>query len=294
MKKFKGDRKMSAHSKTVLGYSAAGFHTIHYLEWGVDHEAETVVCVHGLSRNGRDFDQLAQTLCDDFRVICPDLIGRGLSDWMTSEAFYTYPQYAADITCLLGHAQTQNVHWVGTSMGGILGMFLAIQAKSPIKSLVINDIGAFIPGRALSRIASYVKNPPIFSTYERGEKYMQQLLSPFGPLETHQWQHLARHSLKPTDDGQFTLNYDPKIAALMDDKDIDLWAIWSQIACPVLIIRGEQSDILLKESADHMVKTHKKAMLVEVPNTGHAPALMSESQTKLIHQWVRDQRASSR
>lgn len=272
-------------SATILGLSPAGFHHMHYLDWGSKHQENIVFCAHGLSRNGRDFDFLAHDLAKNFRVICPDLAGRGKSDWLSNPLHYNYPQYLSDIAALIARSHAEKIHWIGTSMGGIMGMFLAIQPNSPIKSLVMNDIGAFIPSSPLVRIANYVKNSPIFSSFEQGEKHLRQILAPFGKLSAKQWAHIAYHGLEPVADG-FRLAYDPKISETLDTQDADLWHFWSLINCPVLLIRGENSDIFSRETAAKMKELKPHITLVEIPETGHAPALMSPHEIDIIHQWL--------
>jgi pimeloyl-ACP methyl ester carboxylesterase len=231
-------------------------------------------------------NQQAKHLSDHHHVLCPDLIGRGASAWMANESLYNHQQYIADLTNLIARSGAEKIHWIGTSMGGMLGMFLAIQPNSPIKSLVINDVGAFISGPSLLRIAKYVKAPPQFDSLQKAEKYVRQILAPFGPLSPEDWEHLVFHSLKDLGQGIFALNYDPKIAHQVDEEDVNLWGIWSMIQCPTLILRGENSDILSREVAAEMVHTNPHARLVEIAETGHAPALMNLHQKRLIKDWI--------
>src|SRR5262245_34409385 len=201
------------NSDHVLCLNSKGFHRMHYVEWGDPGAERVVICVHGLSRNGRDFDALAEALCPDFHVVCPDVVGRGQSDWLPVKEEYTYPQYCADMTTLLarltanaapggmlarlaramggGRSEPKRVYWVGTSMGGIIGMLLASRPNSPIAKLVLNDVGTLIPKAALERIGQYVGKDPRFRTFDELETMMRLVLAPFGMLTDAQWRHLA-------------------------------------------------------------------------------------------------------
>lgn len=277
---------MNHNAQHVLCLSPSGFHNMHYITWN-GGTSSRVVCVHGLSRNARDFDYLSEELATNGHyVICPDLIGRGESDWVPPH-LYTYPQYCADLNALLAAQRATDIHWVGTSMGGLLGMFLASQPRSPIRSLVINDIGAHIPGEALKRIGTYVQNPPVFSSFSKASLYLKKILATFGELSSEQWSHLATHSTKIEDNGQVVFKYDPQIAAHIQSIDVNLWDIWDKITCPVLLIRGQHSDILPTSTVEQMKERMPSLEVIEIAHTGHAPALMSPEQTGLIRDWLR-------
>lgn len=276
-------------SSTVFSLTPEGFHKMHYLEWGDSNQSETVFCVHGLSRNAHDFDFLASALSCDFRLLCPDIIGRGKSDWANNSAYYSYPQYLADMTALIARSNADKIHWIGTSMGGIMGLLLAIQPNSPIQSLIINDIGAFIPSDPLSKIIHYVKNPPHFPTKEKGGNYLRQILASFGSLSEDQWLHLAEHGLEPHHEGGYRLAYDPRIVDTASAEAADLWYIWEQIQCPVLLIRGERSEVFPKDVLSRMKEIKPHIDVVEFSNTGHAPSLMDPQQIEVIHQWLKKQ-----
>ncbi|MDD2899125.1 MAG: alpha/beta hydrolase [Desulfuromonadaceae bacterium] len=268
-----------------------GSHRLAYHEWGKADADHVVVCVHGLTRSGRDFDPLAQMLADRCRVVCPDLPGRGESEWLSHPHDYGYPLYLADIVTLLDHIGAQLVDWVGTSLGGLLGMMLAVQPGSPIRRLVLNDIGPFIPKAALERIAAYVGNAPAFQNIASLERHLRIIHAAFGPLTDDHWSHLARCSSRQLPDGTFALHYDPAIGTALRTnpaQDVDLWSMWDSIRCPVLVLRGTASDILLAETATEMTRRGPRAQLVQIPDTGHAPPLMAPEQVELIRSWLHE------
>jgi pimeloyl-ACP methyl ester carboxylesterase len=296
-------------SDTVLGLSSKGFHRIHYTDWGSPDAERIVICVHGLTRNGRDFDTLAQALLPDFRVICPDVVGRGKSDWLQAKEDYAYPQYCADMTAviarvtgkagglsgwlgrLLGRAMSEKkrIFWVGTSMGGLIGMVLAAQPKSPIERLILNDVGTLIPRAALERIGNYVGKDLRFKTLEELEAMMRLVLAPFGPLTDAQWRHLTVTGAKRHEDGSWGLCYDPGIAIPFRKgplADVDLWQFYDAIRCPTLLLRGAQSDLLLKDTAAEMTRRGPKAKLVEFEGIGHAPTLMAGDQITIVRDFL--------
>jgi len=275
-------------TESVLGLGPHGFHRIAYTEWGQPTAPRTLLCVHGLTRNGRDFDRLASALSDRWRVICPDVPGRGRSDWLPA-GDYTYPQYLADMTALIARVGVMEVDWVGTSMGGLIGLHLAAQPNSPIRRLVLNDIGPFIPKAALERIASYAGTNPRFATLEELEAYLRRVHAPFGILNDQDWRHLALQGYRRLDGGGFALAYDPAIAEAFlgrEFRDVDLWSVWDAVRCPVFVIRGVQSDLLLAETAAEMQRRGPKANLLEVAGAGHAPALVTEDRIAAVRNWL--------
>lgn len=275
-------------SDFVLGLGPHGFHEIRYTEWGDPHNPQVMVCVHGLTRNCRDFDFIAEVLAQDFRVICPDMPGRGRSDWLTEKSDYNYSVYLADIAVLLGRLNVQAVDWLGTSMGGLIGMLLAAQPKTPIRRLLLNDIGPYVHEGALQRISEYVGRDPRFEDMQAVEKYLRIIHQPFGPLTDPQWAHLSAHSVRSLADGGFALHYDPGIAEPFKANGaapIDLWGVWDTILCPVRALRGIESDLLTKDVADEMTLRGPKAELVEFSGIGHAPALMSDDQIRAVQKW---------
>lgn len=279
---------------SVLGLSATGFHRMVYSDWGSPNAAHSVVCVHGLTRNGRDFDTLAAALAGElqaggFRVVCPDVVGRGRSDWLSNGDLYGYPQYQADMAVLIGRLGVARVDWVGTSMGGLIGMFLAAQPNTPIRRLVMNDVGPFIPKGALERLAGYVGADLRFASLVQVESYLRTTYESFGTLSDAQWRHLAVHSARALEDGAYALAYDPAIGRPFQEQpldDIDLWPIWSLIKCPVLVLRGARSDLLTAETARRMVETGGEVRLMEVDGVGHAPALMDPAQIAAVRAFL--------
>lgn len=247
-----------------------------WVEWG-DRDAPIVVCVHGLTRNGRDFDVLAQALADRLRVVCPDLPGRGRSDWLERGEQYAVPSYLTALSHLL-EALGRPVRWVGTSLGGICGMAVAATPGGAIERLVLNDIGPHIPAAALARIRDYLlEAPAAFADLAALEGYARRVYAPFGALSDAQWAHLARHSARPLPDGRLALHYDPALAAPMVQApiaDIDLWSAWGAIRVPRLVLRGADSDLLDAATLDEMAQDG--ARTVTVRGCGHAPALMDE------------------
>jgi len=280
---------MEPKESGFLSLGPLGFHRIAYTQWGNDHNKRVVICVHGATRNGRDFDQLAQDLSYDFRVACPDLAGRGHSHWLVNPGDYSLPVYIADMAAMIARMGVEQVDWVGTSLGGLIGMVLAAQPNSPINSLVINDIGPFVPHAALKPIADYIGRDEPFDGIDSLKTYLMNIHAPFGDLTDQQWDHLTRHSGHRNEDGTWRLHYDPAIAENFKksaSEDIDLWQVWEGIRCPVLILRGEKSDVLPRAVAEEMLERGPAADLVEFPDVGHAPALMDEYQVDAVRHWL--------
>jgi pimeloyl-ACP methyl ester carboxylesterase len=272
-----------------LGLNTGGFHRVAYTEWGEPNEYPTVVCVHGLSRNGRDFDFLAAALEAKRHVICPDLPGRGRSDWLSDKKSYGFETYCADLTALFARIGGDSFDWVGTSLGGLIGMVMAAQPGSPIRRLVINDAGPFIPRTAPERILGYLGKAPSFASVADAEAYLRQTLAPYGKLTDEQWAHLARHGVRTKRNGGFAIAYDPGIAVPMRAArpvDVDMWETWEKIRCPVLLLRGATSDVLLRQTAEEMCRHGPPTELVEFPDVGHAPALMDPKQIDVVTSWL--------
>lgn len=250
------------------------------------------MCVHGLTRNARDFDRLAEALEKAaFRVICPDVVGRGASDWLGSGDGYNYDQYLADATDLIARLDIEQVDWVGTSMGGLLGILLAAQPRTPIRSLILNDVGPYIAQPALQRIADYVGDNPRFANLHEAEAYLRRVHEPFGPLSDDDWHHMAEHSTRPVEDGGYRLHYDPAIGQAFKKepiKALNWWGMWDAIRCPVLVLRGAQSDILTAETAREMTQRGPRARVETFAGIGHAPALVSEDQVDLVCKWLQE------
>jgi len=283
------------------GCSPGGFHEVFYTDWGDPDAERVIVCCHGLTRNGRDFDFLADRLASgiDFaqaasqqtdtqasgwfarlwrrnpgppplalvpkpvsvRIVCPDMTGRGRSEWLRDPANYGYPQYMSDMTALIARLGVPQVDWIGTSMGGLIGMFLAASPNTPIRSLVVNDVGPVLPRAALLRIAEYVGRDDRFPNLAALEAHLRQIHASFGPLTDPQWRHLAQHGHRFHADGRYGLAYDPGIGLNVRAavRDWDFWASWDNIACPALVLRGAQSDLLSAATAEAMSKRGPKA-----------------------------------
>jgi pimeloyl-ACP methyl ester carboxylesterase len=279
---------MIERALTCLG--PHGFHRIAYVEWpGPSRDAPVLLCIHGLTRNSRDFDALAQALSRHYRVICPDMPGRGKSDWLKEAADYGYPVYLADITALVARLDVERVDWVGTSMGGIIGMLFAALPNAPIGKLVINDVGALVPKAGIERVAAYVGLDPGFPDLDAFEATLRRVHAPFGPLSDAQWRHLATHSSRHKPDGSIGFNYDPKIAEVFKQgpiNDVALWPSWDAITCPVMVLRGAQSDMLLAGDAAAMTQRGPRTKLFEFAGIGHAPALMADDQIAAIRDFL--------
>jgi pimeloyl-ACP methyl ester carboxylesterase len=258
---------------------AGGFQELAWTEWG-PAEGAPVVCVHGLTRNGRDFDMLAAALAArGRRVLCPDLPGRGASDWLAEPMLYTPPSYVVALAHLLARLDGP-VDWVGTSLGGICGMMVAAGCNTPIRRMVLNDIGSRVPDSAAARIAAYVGMEFAFPDLDALEAHLRAVHAPFGPLTDAEWRHLATHAARRLPDGRLGMHYDPAIAVPFRDAPagaVDLSAVWARVGVPVLLIRGAESDILEAEVAAAMA-ARPGVELVTLPGIGHAPALMEDGQ----------------
>jgi pimeloyl-ACP methyl ester carboxylesterase len=223
-------------------------------------------------------------------VVCPDVAGRGDSDWLADPILYGTPQYVADMVTLIARLDVESVHWVGTSMGALIGMALAAQAHSPIKRFVINDAGPVVSKVALERIGSYVGKAPVFPDMDTGVKYIRSVIAPFGPHSEAEWRFLAEIVLRKNPDGSVRVHYDPKIGepflATMPEGDLELWPLWDAIRCPTLVLRGAVSDLLTKETVAKMADRGPKAKVVEIPGVGHAPTLMHADQIKIVRDFL--------
>ncbi|HLX79172.1 MAG TPA: alpha/beta hydrolase [Burkholderiales bacterium] len=272
--------------RAVRCASPKGLHRIAYLEWGDPKNERVLVCVHGLTRCARDFDALAAAMSDRYRVVCPDVAGRGDSGWLPDPMLYQLPQYLADMVTLIARLGVENVHWVGTSMGGLIGMALAAQPDTPVTRLVINDAGPVISKVSLERIATYVGMAPVFPDMDAADRYIRAVSATFGPHTDAEWRFLTEVVLRKNADGSLRLHYDPKLAepfrASMPEKDLELWPLWDAIRCPTFVLRGAQSDLLARDTCDKMTQRGPKATVVEIPGVGHAPTLMHEDQIRIV------------
>ena len=281
---------------------AAGGHRMAYWQWGDDAAPHVVVCVHGLSRQGRDFDVLATALCaaapGPIRVVCPDVAGRGRSDWLKDPALYQIPQYAADMLALLAQlnaqAPVQTLDWVGTSMGGLIGIVVAGQPDlplpAPVRRIVLNDVGPAIKWQALERIGTYLGQTGRFDNLQQAADAMWAISTSFGPHTPEQWLALSRAMVKPLDGGGLTLHYDPAIAVpfrsvtevAAKEGEAMLWQLYDNIHAQVLLTRGAQSDLLSPDTALAMTQRGPKARLVEFDGVGHAPTFVSNNQVDTV------------
>lgn len=270
--------------------SLHGFHRVAYREWGAHDNPRVVVCVHGLTRNARDFDDLAGVLAPSFRVLCPDMPGRGDSEWLRDPNDYNTATYLTTLAAMLAHAHAERVDWVGTSMGGLLGMMMAAQAGTPIQRLIVNDIGPVIEPAALARIASYVGIDPLFESFSALEAHIREVSAPFGALTDAQWERLSRSTARELPDGRWRLKYDPGIAVpfrATATVPTNLWSVWDAIKCPTLVLRGAVSDLLSSATAKTMQERGPRAKLVEFAGIGHAPMMFNDDQIEPVVRFLR-------
>lgn len=263
--------------------------TLGVVAWGAAEAPRSVVCVHGLTRNARDFDALAEALAArGARVLAVDVAGRGRSSWLADKSTYTVPTYAAQLARLLELLGLDAVDWVGTSMGGLIGMALAAAPNSRIRRLVLNDVGPFVPKAALETIRGYVGRDPLFASLEEAEAYLRQIHASFGRLSDAQWRHLAEQSVRATPEG-LRLHYDPGIRVPYEGQpaaDIELWPLWEAIAAPTLVLRGALSTLLLEETARAMLRRGPECEILTFPGCGHAPALVESTQIEPVAAWL--------
>lgn len=261
---------------------------IHFTEWGPQHH-EVVIAWHGLARTGRDMDDIAAHLSQRYRVICPDTLGRGLSQWSPNpEEEYCFAFYAKIAVSLLDQLGIKNCYWLGTSMGGALGMILAAnQLRDRIQRLILNDNAPKLADAAIARIRSYAGNPAIFERVSELEQYFRSIYKPYGYLTDAQWRRLTETSTRRLANGQVTPHYDPKMVMQFThhSNEYDLWPHYDQLDIPVLCLRGAESDLVLAETTDEMQKRGPRASIVTIPNCGHAPALNVPAQFDLIEQF---------
>lgn len=277
-------------------------HRMAYWQWGDDQAAHAVVCVHGLSRQGRDFDVLAQALVaraaasgQPVQVICPDVVGRGQSDWLANPQGYQLPTYAADMLTLLAHLKPVTLDWVGTSMGGLIGMAVCAHAASvgvPVRRLVLNDVGPVIQWEALARIGTYLGHVLQFGSLQQAADAMWAMSTSFGPHTPAQWLELSRHMVKPLPDASagVTLHYDPAIALpfrtitqeAAAQGEAALWQLYDSLTAQTLLLRGAQSDLLSPQTAQQMTARGPRARLLEFAGVGHAPTLIAPDQVEAV------------
>lgn len=274
---------------------ALGLHRMAYWEWGDPDNPRVLVCVHGLSRQGRDFDTLARSLSSHYRVVCPDVVGRGESDWLTDPMGYQVPAYVNDMVTLLARLKATHVDWLGTSMGGLIGMGVASLHGSPIRKLILNDVGPRLQADAIARIGSYLGLPMRFKDLDEAADYMASISQGFGTFTREQWLALSRPMVKPLDNAPgLRMHYDPAIATpfkavtpeVAAAGEAMLWQRYDAIRCPTLLLRGADSDLLTRETAEEMTRRGPKAQLVEFAGVGHAPMFVADDQIATVKNFL--------
>ena len=288
-----------ARQGVVQCQTPEGAHNMVYQDWGDPSNPDVVICVHGLTRISDDFCELADALSDRYRVILPDVVGRGRSDWLQNPSRYAVPQYAMDMIALMGALGLSTVRWVGTSMGGLIGMALAALPQSPISRMVLNDVGATLSGDALARISRYLGTKTEFASYAEASAALRGVFAAFGPHSEAEWTLIVDRVLKPIPGTQgFRTHYDPAIAqpfreaygSFGDDQappaDLLLWDLYDAIRCPTLLIRGALSDLLSAETAAAMTQRGPRASLVTFEGVGHAPSLMHADQIQVVRDFL--------
>jgi pimeloyl-ACP methyl ester carboxylesterase len=289
----------SATIESVQCSSPAGLHHIAYKQWGDPANPRVLLCVHGVTRVSDDFDALAAALSDHYRVICPDVAGRGRSGRLAMAGLYTVPQYVADMVTLIARVtgvagSDGTVDWFGTSMGGLIGMVLASLPGNPIRKLVLNDIGPIIDPGALARIGDYIGQDLRFGSFEEGAQFVRSVSASFGPHSDAEWHKLAADVLRQGEDGSWRRHYDMALAepfksATPETAQHDqaaLWAAYDAIRCPTLLVRGAESDLLSPDTARMMTQRGPKPQLVEIPGVGHAPTFVQEEQIAIARAFL--------
>jgi pimeloyl-ACP methyl ester carboxylesterase len=268
-----------------------------YWEWGDAANPRVLVCVHGLARQGRDFDTLARDLSSDYRVVCPDVVGRGQSDRLVDPMGYAIPAYVADMVTLVARLGVAQVDWVGTSMGGLIGLALAALQGSPVRRLVLNDVGPVIEPAALQRIGTYLGVPVFWRTVEEAAQALWAISQGFGPHTPEQWLALTRPQLVPAEqDGVagFKLHYDPAIAVPVRATTPEmaaagqamLWHMYDSLQCRTLLLRGGESDLLSAGTAQAMTVRGPRAQLHTFAGVGHAPTLVQADQRAVVRRFL--------
>lgn len=285
---------MSFSENQFTSINSQGFHRIVYNDWGPEN-GFPVICVHGLTGNGHDFDFLAEELIrNGHRLIAVDLPGRGRSDFLPSPHDYNYRQYFHDIMALLAHLNVSgpaSVDWIGISLGGLLGIYLAGLKDTPIRRMIINDVGPEVPKKALDFIHQVISQTYTFDTVHALEKRMRATRGlTWGPVTDDQWRHMAEHNARALDNGQITYAYDPEIAVVFESHpigDVDLWAYWDNIACPLLVLQGKQSVILTGDILKKMDERGPSFDLHVFKGCGHVPSLMAPDQIEVVRKWLK-------
>jgi len=306
--------------ESFLSLGPHGFHRIAYTDWGAANGQHVVVCVHGMTRNSRDFDALAADLASTCRVVCMDVVGRGRSDWLGDASDYAFPVYLHDAATLIalvserqsgppvvrlvnrltGRDGPRFIDWVGTSMGGLIGMMLAAKPNSPIRRLVLNDVGPFVAWQAFANLKSmHAGKETRFQDLAEVEAYVRGVCAEFGPLSDEQWKRVAENSVEAIESGGYILAWDPAIVSMAGSRrqhgiefgsgflyGVDLWPAWNAVRCPTLVLRGESSNVLSAATAEAMRASGPHVRVVEIPGVGHAPWLMSADQIGLVRDFL--------
>ena len=272
--------------KRFKALAGTRFVDIAYREWGAADNPRVAVCVHGLSRSRLDFDDLAAALAKDWRVFAVDMPGRGASAWLDDKSLYGYPLYEQVCAGLLAVTGAEDVAWIGTSMGGILGMRLASRPGAPISRLVLNDIGPFIPAEGRRHNQADFGKDPRFASEADGIAHVRKTRSVFGPFDDKDWEKFGRDSLRRLDDGQWTLHYDPGLATAAPITDTDMWALWPGVRVPTLVVWGLESKILNAATVDRMAKSGPRAEVFPVPGVGHCPGLTTADQIEAVASFI--------
>jgi pimeloyl-ACP methyl ester carboxylesterase len=285
---------MQAKRKTVQCLSPAGLHRMAYKEWGDPENQNVLICVHGVTRVSDDFDVLAAALCDQYRIICPDVVGRGKSEWLPNPQLYQIPQYVSDMVTLLARLDVEAVDWLGTSMGGLIGMGLASMSRNPIRKLILNDVGPALNLDAIVRIGEFIGQDVRFDTFDEAAAYIREVSISFGPHCEAQWHKLATDVLKQNEDGKWIRHYDLSLSipvkAITPELAIAgqamLWAAYDAVKCQTLLVRGSDSDLLTKEAAQEMTQRGPCATLVEISGVGHAPTFVQPEQIEIVKKFL--------
>lgn len=287
------DDALSPRLNHVQCLDTRGLHRMAWWEWGDPANPRVLVCAHGLSRQGRDFDTFARAMQHEYRVVCPDVVGRGQSDRLSDPMGYQIPAYVADMVTLLARLDAGTLHWVGTSMGGLIGLGLAALKDSPVRKLVLNDVGPSIEPSALARIGSYLGLPARWNSLDEAADALWSISQGFGAHTREQWLALTRPMLKPDGDG-WVPHYDPQIAlpfrAITPEAaragEAMLWSLYDGLRCPTLLLRGADSDLLTRATAQAMTQRGPRALLREFAGVGHAPMLTSPEQIAAVREFL--------
>lgn len=286
------ERSQPERKGSVAGLSATAFHRVSYVDWGPIDDETPVVCVHGLTRQGRDFDILAADLrAHGRRVVCPDLPGRGRSQWLDDPDEYALPQYCADMNALVARLDVEQVDWVGTSLGGLIGIILAGMPGSPIRRLVVNDIGPYVASTGLVRIGQYLREmPESFPTFDEAEAYFREILAPYGDLTDAQWRLITEHSvIWNEEENAFLMLCDKKIGKAFRNSwfaSLNIWKFWDEIPVPILILHGVRSDLLTRQLTDEMTSRNPNASVVRFEECGHVPPLFEKHQIEVVRNFL--------